>query len=91
MSHFGLAAKRDITSSAAQEQLLDLRVADPVVLLTIQHRQQHIQMAQQIAEADLAAEADREVGALAPLGELLVESVARGRDLVAERLEQPPQ
>src|SRR5262245_15642754 len=76
---------------AAAEQLLDLVVSDPVVLLGVEHRHEHVQMREEVAKPEHALEVDREVAAVAPLGERLVERVVDSVDVVAEWLEEPPQ
>jgi hypothetical protein len=72
----------------AGKQLLDLVVADPVVLLRVEHRHEHVEVRQQVAQPALAGEPERVVAARAPLRETLVERVVDRLDDVAERLEQ---
>jgi hypothetical protein len=70
------------------EQFLDLCVANPVVFAVIEHRHEHIQMAQHVLQTCDRAEFQRVVWARAPLRKCLVECVALGVDCVSERLEQ---
>jgi hypothetical protein len=77
---------------AVAQQLLDLVVADPVVLLVVQHRHQHVQVREQLGEPLRSRERDREVAAVAPLGRQRgIERVRLGRHRPPERLEQPAQ
>ena len=65
---------------AVAQQLLDLVVADPVVLVVVEHRDQHVEVRQQLAQRQRRARAStREVRALAPVGNAVVERVARRR------------
>ena len=59
--------------AGAAQQLVDLVGPDPVVLVVVEHRQQHEQVLQQVAEPHGAGERDVEVAAVAPLGERRVE------------------
>ncbi|MEH3053798.1 MAG: hypothetical protein PGN13_07270 [Patulibacter minatonensis] len=73
---------------AAREQLLDLVVADPIVLVVVEHWQQHVQVGEQLREAHLAAQTERQVAAVAPVRVAWVEGDRGHLHLVAERLEQ---
>ncbi len=64
---------------------------DPVMLVVVEHRDQHVEMGQQVAQGAGGAQADREVAAHPPLRELGVERMGLGRDRVAERLEEAAQ
>ena len=75
---------------AAREQLRDLVVADPIVLLRVEHRDQHIQVRQQLTQPHLTAQMDGVVATRPPLRKLLVERMLHCIQRVAERLEQPP-
>ena len=70
------------------KQLLDLVVADPVVLLIIEDRDEHVQVRQQVAQSARRSQRDGEQPARAERRHALVECVTRRFDLVAERLEQ---
>ena len=70
------------------QQLLDLVVADPVVLLIVENRNEHVQVRQQVAQPARRAQRDREQPARTEDRHALVELVARRLDRVAERLEQ---
>jgi hypothetical protein len=73
------------------KQFLELVLANPVVLLIIEDRHQHVQVPKQFGEADLALERNAEIRTVAPLRERCVERMSRGLDGVAERLEQRAQ
>ena len=75
--------------SARAEQLVDLGVVHPVVLVVVQHRQQHIQVAERVGQPDLPGQPDREVVRAAPLRQLRVERDPGGLHVPAQRLEQP--
>ncbi len=77
---------------ALGEEVVDLRVAHPVVLLVVQHGHEHVQVREQLPQPARPRRARRGgYGLCAPLREHLVEREALGRDLVAERLEEPPE
>ena len=78
-------------AAARADQLVDLVVADPVVLRVVQHGQQHVQVVERIGEPDACGQPDVEVARLAPLGHGRIELPGRGLDLPAERLEQAAQ
>ena len=68
---------------AAAQQLLDLGRADPVVLRVVEHRQKHVEVRQQLGEPQRAA--------VEPQRRRPTRLSRRvDRDLIAERLEQPP-
>ena len=72
-------------------ELADLISGDPVVLAVVQHRQQHVQVAEQVLDPAGAGQPDAEVRAVTPVGEVRVQRDGDGADLVAKRLEQLPQ
>ena len=76
---------------ALGEQLLHLVLADEVVLAVVEHRDQDVEVRQQVRERGRLADGDREVRTLAPLGEAFVQRIADGLDLVAQRLEDASQ
>ena len=73
----------------AAGQLVDLVPAHPVVLVVVEHRQQHVQLAEQVTHPARGGDAHVEVGAVTPVGEGRVQRYRLGAHLVAERLEQP--
>src|SRR5262249_10625748 len=73
---------------AMTQQLLDLIVSNPVVLLVVQYRDQYVQVRQQLAQSPRRSQRDSEQPARPESGHALVEFVAGRLDLVAERLEQ---
>ena len=74
-------------SLTAAQQLLDLGLSHPVVLLRVEHRDQHVEVREQILQAHLTVQLDGEVAALAPFRELLVKGMLDRMDPVPERLE----
>jgi hypothetical protein len=76
---------------AAAQQLLDLGLADEVVLVVVEDRHQHVDVLQQVLEAERRPQLEVEVRALPPVGKVLVQGAPGGGDLVAERLEEPPE
>ncbi len=73
------------TLSVAQE-FINLGVADVIMLLFVQHRQQDIQMRQKIVNRYIGAERQPEVIASAPFGEVFIERDLRCLDRVSEGL-----
>ena len=69
------------------EQLFHLLLADVVVLEVVEDRNQDVQVRQQFAQRRGLRERHGVVRTLAPLGELLVQRIPDGLDLVAQRLE----
>ena len=88
--HLPLGVRGEPAAADAQE-LLHLGVAHPVVLVVVEHRDQHVEVGQQVAQGTGGAQADREVRAHPPLRKLGVERMGLGRDRVAERLEEAAQ
>ena len=74
--------------AAAAEQLLDLVGAHPVVLVVVEHRQQNVEVLEEVLHPEVPLESDVEVPAVPPGGKLGVERDRPRLDLVAERLEQ---
>jgi hypothetical protein len=70
------------------KELLDLVVSDPVVLLIVEHRDEHVQVRQEFAQASRCPKRDSKQPARAERRHALVKFVAGCLDLVAERLEQ---
>ena len=66
----------DEPALAVAKQLLHLVVADPVVLLVVEHRNEHVQVRQQVAQPARRAERDGEQPARAERRHALVELVA---------------
>ena len=81
----GMAAQPPI---AEAQQLVYFIVADPVMLVVVQYRQQHIQVGQQVLEPGFRCEAHAEVWAGAPLRKARIERVSLNLNSVAERLKQ---
>jgi len=75
---------------AAADELVDLGLVDPVVLVIVEHGQQDVEVVEQIGHALGSVQAQREVPTGPPVGVLGIERDGLGRDLVAERREQPP-
>lgn len=76
---------------ALVEQLAALVVAHPVVLVVIEHGQQHVEVRKQVGQPHGPAEPHRQVAAVAPLGEPVVERDRRRGHAVPEGLEQRTQ
>ena len=74
---------------AVTKQLFDLVVSNPVVLLIVEHRNEHVQVGQQVAQPARCSKRDGKQPARAERRHALVEFVARRFDRIAERLEQP--
>src|SRR5437763_1100687 len=76
---------------SAAKQLLHLGLIDPVVLVGVEDRHEHVQVGQQVMKTDGPLEIDREVTARSPLRELVVQRMVLSADGVAEGLEESPQ
>ena len=76
---------------AVAQQLFDLVVTNPVVLLVVEHRNEHIEVRQQVAQPARRAKRDGKQPARAERRHALVELMAGRFDLIAERFEQPAQ
>ena len=85
-----LGVRRPASPRRAQ-QLLDLVVADPVVLVVVEHRDEHVQVRQQVAQAHRRRQASTVKYGSSPHSGNCSSSGCVDRDRVAERLEQPPQ
>jgi hypothetical protein len=70
------------------KQLLDFVVPNPVVLLIIENRNEHVQMRQQVAQPTRCSKRHCKQSARAKGRHALVEFVACRIDRIAERLEQ---
>jgi hypothetical protein len=73
------------------EEFRHLILANPVMLLVIQDGDQHIQMAQQVAQAQSAGQGDGVVLAVAPFGRTLVQGMRFPGDVIAQGLKQTSQ
>ena len=76
---------------AGVEELLDLVLADVVMLAAVEDRDQDVEVRQHRREGRGAGDGDGVVRPLAPVGELGVERVSIGADRVAEGLEDGPE
>src|SRR5580698_4863453 len=70
------------------QQLIHFVLSNPVVFVSIEHRDQNIEVREQLLQGDIFRDLHRVVGTLAPLWKLLVKRVVFGAHLVPERLEQ---
>ena len=70
-----------------RDQLLDLAVADPVMLRVVEDRDQDVEMREELGERRRLPQRHREVRALAPLRMPIVERQSSRVDVVAERSE----
>ena len=66
------------------QELGDLVVADEVVLLIVEHRNQDVEVREQIGESRRRRQRDRDVWSFAPLREMLVERLPLCLDGVAQ-------
>ena len=76
-------------SVAMAQQLLDLRVAHPVVLVIIQYGEQDIQVREQLSQRGFGVDGQREVVPIAELGNRFVERMGLKSNFVAKRLKEP--
>src|SRR6266487_2959748 len=76
---------------SAFQQLFDLVIADPVMLIVIQHGDQHIEMRQKFAQTAGCFQHDGEVGTHSPLRMRLVEHVRSDRNGIAQGFEETPE
>jgi hypothetical protein len=74
--------------AALGQQLLDLLGVDVVVLLQVEHRDQHVEMVEEVGEAAGRLQPQRHIRARPPLRHRRVERQRLDRDRVAERCEQ---
>nr|GFD38356.1 hypothetical protein [Tanacetum cinerariifolium] len=71
------------------QQLVGLVLVDVVVLVVVEHRQQHVEVREHVLQAQaIVAQVQGIVLAITPLGLGGVEGVGLGFDLVAQRLEE---
>ena len=69
---------RPATSARRPVSLSISSAGHPVVLVVVQHRQQHVEVAEQVRTRHAGGEPDVEVGAVTPVGELRVQRDRRG-------------
>ena len=69
------------------KELLDFVIANPVVLLVVHHRDQDVQMREQLVQRPRRPEHDREDATWTERRHLLVQRMTHGIDVIAERLE----
>ena len=74
--------------AALFQKLGDLVVADPVVLVVVEHGKQDIEMRQEVLEEHLTGDVGIDVATLPPRREGGIQRDRRGRDVVAEGLEE---
>src|SRR4029079_5294689 len=70
------------------KQLLDFVVTNPVVLLVIENRNEHVQVREQVAQPPGRSQCDREQPARTERRHALVEFVTSRLDRIPKRLEQ---
>src|SRR5256885_16704226 len=73
------------------KEFVHFLLADPIVLVVVEYRDQHVQVRQKLMQWNRVGQLDGEVGAFAPIGEVLVQRVPRRGDGVAKWLEQSAQ
>src|SRR4029078_10360036 len=76
---------------ALVKQLLEFVLADEVVLVVVENRDEDVQVGQEIGQCSLGPELHGEVGALAPGRERRIQRVMLGAALVAQGLKQASQ
>jgi hypothetical protein len=76
---------------AEAQELVDLLVADEVVLVVVEDGQEDVEVGEELAQGAGAGELDGPVGGHAPGGVVVVEGEALGGDGVTERLEEAAQ
>ena len=72
------------------QQLVHFVVANPVVLVVVQHGQQHVEVRQQIPEPHFRGEFHAEIWAGSPFREPVVQFMRLNRNAITQRLEQTP-
>src|SRR5579875_25669 len=75
-------------SFPVSKQLFDLILADPIMLLRVEHRYQDVQMREQILKRDFLLQFHGVVVALAPFWKCLIEWVMLRAHNITQRLEQ---
>lgn len=75
---------------ATPHELVDLGLVDPVVLVVIEDRQEHVQVGEQLREPPFRDETQAHMATVSPIGVRRIERDRRHLDLVAQGLEQPP-
>jgi hypothetical protein len=73
------------------DELLDLVLGHPVVLVVVEHRQEDVEMLEQLLEPLRAGQRHREVPARSPVRTRLVQREPPSHDRVPEGLEETPQ
>src|SRR5262249_50707531 len=73
---------------AVRDELLDLGVADEVVLVVVQYGEEHVEEREAGVDGLLARDLEREDAGAAPRGEVRIEGVRLDSNLVAERTEE---
>src|SRR5215475_8211441 len=74
---------------AVTQQLFNFVVADPIMLVVVEHRDQHVQMRKQIAYAAIGLKFYAEILAFAPLRKFVVQREPSRRHRVSERFAKP--
>jgi hypothetical protein len=73
---------------AVPQELLDLGLANPVVLVVVEDGNEDVEMGQQVAQAAPRGQLDAPVRAVPPGREVAVQGMPSGRHVVAARLEE---
>src|SRR5450432_169009 len=73
------------------QQLVDFILPDPVVLVGIEHRDENIQVREQVLQRDFFRNLHRVVRTFAPLRELLVKGKVFDADPITQRFEEAAQ
>ncbi len=62
-------------------------IANPIVLIVVQHRNEHVKMRQKLLQRQSRIQFDMEIRAFSPVGKLLIQRQPPRGDSVAKRLE----
>src|ERR1700736_1179284 len=74
---------------APLQELLDLVLRHPVVLLVVENWDERIEVGQEILQSNRPGNSQRHIGGFTPLRELVVQRRSLDRDCVAQRFEEP--
>ena len=73
---------------AVVKQFCHLIITDPIMLVVIKDRNEHVKMRQQLMQRQSPFQGHTEIRAVTPVGKLVIQRMALGSDGVAQRFEQ---
>src|SRR6266567_169747 len=76
---------------AVAQELFDLILTDPIVLLRVKYGNKNVKVGEQVLQPNGAPQTNGVVGALSPFRKLFIKRVMRRDDVVAQRFEQAPE